>query len=138
MPRIENDVKLDFKDVLIRPKRSTLKSREEVRMTGLVFSKIIFPSLGGPASALYFSPFQDRIQWHPNHRCQYGLGRNLGNGEGSQLSTLLNSHHIFLPRLIFEIVFQADMFTALHKYCSVEEISALLAENPGIQEVSPE
>ncbi len=28
--RIENDVKLDFKDVLIRPKRSTLNSRKEV------------------------------------------------------------------------------------------------------------
>jgi GMP reductase len=30
MPRIDNDVKLDFKDVLIRPKRSTLKSRSDV------------------------------------------------------------------------------------------------------------
>ena len=27
---IENDVKLDFSDVLIRPKRSTLTSRKEV------------------------------------------------------------------------------------------------------------
>ena len=26
------DTKLDFKDVLIRPKRSTLRSRKEVRM----------------------------------------------------------------------------------------------------------
>jgi GMP reductase len=30
--RIENEVKLDFKDVLIRPKRSTLESRSEVRL----------------------------------------------------------------------------------------------------------
>jgi hypothetical protein len=30
MPRIEDDIKLDFKDVLFRPKRSTLKSRSEV------------------------------------------------------------------------------------------------------------
>ena len=30
MPRIETDIKLDFKDVLIRPKRSTLKSRSQV------------------------------------------------------------------------------------------------------------
>lgn len=30
--RIENDVKLDFKDVLIRPKRSVLKSRSEVAL----------------------------------------------------------------------------------------------------------
>ena len=28
--RIEQDLKLDFKDVLIRPKRSTLSSRSEV------------------------------------------------------------------------------------------------------------
>ena len=28
--RIENDMKLDFKDVLIRPKRSTIKSRQDV------------------------------------------------------------------------------------------------------------
>ena len=30
---IETDVKLDFKDVLIRPKRSTLTSRSEVDIT---------------------------------------------------------------------------------------------------------
>ena len=30
--RIEEDVKLDFKDVLIRPKRSTLRSRSEVTL----------------------------------------------------------------------------------------------------------
>lgn len=32
MPRIEDEVKLDFKDVLIRPKRSTLKSRSQVEL----------------------------------------------------------------------------------------------------------
>lgn len=31
--RIENDIKLDFKDVLIRPKRSVLGSRKEVSLT---------------------------------------------------------------------------------------------------------
>ena len=30
--RIDNEIKLDFKDVLIRPKRSTLRSRKEVSM----------------------------------------------------------------------------------------------------------
>ena len=30
--RIDQDVKLDYKDVLIRPKRSTLKSRSQVRL----------------------------------------------------------------------------------------------------------
>lgn len=33
MPRIENEIRLDFKDVLIRPKRSTLKSRSQVTVT---------------------------------------------------------------------------------------------------------
>ena len=28
--RIDNEIKLDYKDVLIRPKRSTLQSRKEV------------------------------------------------------------------------------------------------------------
>lgn len=32
MPRIDTDVKLDFKDVLLRPKRSTLRSRADVCM----------------------------------------------------------------------------------------------------------
>ena len=30
---IEEDTKLDFSDVLIRPKRSTLKSRKQVKLT---------------------------------------------------------------------------------------------------------
>lgn len=32
MPRIDSEIKLDFKDVLFRPKRSTLKSRSEVEL----------------------------------------------------------------------------------------------------------
>jgi len=32
MPRIDSDIKLDFKDVLIRPKRSTIKSRNDVNL----------------------------------------------------------------------------------------------------------
>jgi len=33
MPRIETDLKLDFKDVLFRPKRSTIRSRADVSET---------------------------------------------------------------------------------------------------------
>ena len=32
MPRIDQDLKLDFRDVLLRPKRSTLKSRADVQL----------------------------------------------------------------------------------------------------------
>lgn len=39
MPRIETDIKLDYKDVLIRPKRSTLKSRSQVSVTRTVHFK---------------------------------------------------------------------------------------------------
>lgn len=34
MPRVDADLKLDFKDVLLRPKRSSLKSRSEVGAPG--------------------------------------------------------------------------------------------------------
>ena len=39
--RIENEIKLDFKDVLIRPKRSTLTSRKDVNLerTNIYFQK---------------------------------------------------------------------------------------------------
>ena len=36
MPNIVYDVKLDFKDVLLRPKRSTLKSRADVSIPVVV------------------------------------------------------------------------------------------------------
>lgn len=42
MPRIDNDVKLDFKDVLIRPKRSTIKSRNDVTHKHRSFNLWIF------------------------------------------------------------------------------------------------
>lgn len=39
MPNIINEVKLDFKDVLLRPKRSTLRSRADV---SYVFASLTF------------------------------------------------------------------------------------------------
>lgn len=47
MPHIETEVKLDFKDVLIRPKRSTIKSRADVdisKQLKFYHSKRQFPS----------------------------------------------------------------------------------------------
>lgn len=37
--RVENEIKLDFKDVLIRPKRSTLRSRSEVSLERTLLMK---------------------------------------------------------------------------------------------------
>ncbi|XP_071448966.1 GMP reductase 2-like [Hetaerina americana] len=39
MPNILNDVKLDFKDVLLRPKRSTLRSRADVNLNRQIMFK---------------------------------------------------------------------------------------------------
>ena len=41
--RIESDIKLDYKDVLLRPKRSTLESRNDVDL----MREFIFPNAGG-------------------------------------------------------------------------------------------
>src|SRR5258708_4191527 len=45
--RIEEDVKLDFKDVLIRPKRSTLSSRSEVALERTINFKASKQSVTG-------------------------------------------------------------------------------------------
>lgn len=41
MPRIDQEIKLDFKDVLIRPKRSTLRSRADVSFDTFLDVRII-------------------------------------------------------------------------------------------------
>lgn len=52
MPRIEQEVKLDFKDVLIRPKRSTLKSRSQVDLNrNVTFKHSKKPWTGVPIMA---------------------------------------------------------------------------------------
>jgi len=43
--RLDNEIKLDYKDVLLKPKRSTLSSRKDVKMT-----------LGGLRKAEIFNP----------------------------------------------------------------------------------
>lgn len=45
MVKVEEGIKLDFKDVLLKPKRSTLKSRSVVSCSGLVVTVLasMFP-----------------------------------------------------------------------------------------------
>ena len=84
MPRVDSDVKLDFKDVLVRPKRSTLKSRSEVSED----SKVCLLSLqhdpathvhsaGRPPPTVQVPPLEARLQWHSHHCLQYGHRRHL-------------------------------------------------------------
>ena len=61
--RIEEDLKLGFKDVLIRPKRSTLKSRSDVELE----RQFTFKHSG-------------QTVWRADHRSQYGYGGNLRDG----------------------------------------------------------
>ena len=42
MPNIVDDVKLDFKDVLLRPKRSKIRSRADVSNFITIFLDIFF------------------------------------------------------------------------------------------------
>ncbi len=56
--RIEEDLKLGFKDVLIRPKRSTLKSRSDVELEREFTFK--HSGLTGPACRLL------RLTWIPS------------------------------------------------------------------------
>ena len=62
--RIETDIKLDFKDVLIRPKRSTLNTRSAVDVD----------------RALPFPPHRRGVEGLSAHRRQHGRDRNHGDG----------------------------------------------------------
>ena len=91
--RIEEDVKLDYKDVLLRPKRSTLRSRAEVmRLPRLACH--LQPALsadmklcerataGGPESHLPIQAFEARVDRSPGGGCEYGHDRDLHHGRG--------------------------------------------------------
>ncbi len=69
--RIENDVKLDFKDVLIRPKRSTLNSRNAVDIH----------------RAFRFLHTGARMEGISAHRRQHGRDRHDGDGARARAST---------------------------------------------------
>ncbi len=58
--RIEYDIKLGFKDVMFRPKRSTLKSRSQVSLD----------------REFTFRNSKKNLDWRSYYRCQYGYCRN--------------------------------------------------------------
>ncbi len=65
--RIETDVKLDFKDVLIRPKRSTLNTRSAVDVSRAF--RFIHTGVG--------------VEGISAHRRQHGRDRDDGDGPGA-------------------------------------------------------
>lgn len=88
--RIEEDVKLDFKDVLIRPKRSTLASRKEVDITrDFTFKWSKRPYHGVPIIAANMDgvgTFAMAKAFHKN---------------GSQMSVALHKHYALADLLKF-------------------------------------
>ena len=70
----QEDTKLDFKDVLIRPARSNLRSRSQVGMlTELVPSvPLITVHTGRTCPHLQIQVWYFRVDWSANHRCQHG------------------------------------------------------------------
>lgn len=93
MPNIINEIKLDFKDVLLRPKRSTLRSRNDVNL----FRNITFRN---------------------SKRTYQGIpvmASNMDTVGTFQMAKALSKH---------------GLFTAIHKYYSVEDWKKFAADNP--------
>lgn len=93
MPRIDNDIKLDFDDVLLRPKRSTLKSRSDVDL----FRTITFRNSGNTYKGIPI------------------IASNMDTIGTFQMAKVLAKH---------------NLFTAIHKFASVEEWKQFQTENP--------
>ncbi|ESN93540.1 hypothetical protein HELRODRAFT_180856 [Helobdella robusta] len=93
MPRLDTDVKLDFKDVLFRPKRSTIASRADVDLTReYIFRNSKMKYEGVPVMA-------------------------------SNMDTVGTFE-------VAKVLSKFKVFTAVHKYYSVEEWKDFAAKNP--------
>jgi IMP dehydrogenase/GMP reductase len=81
--RIDNDLKLDYKDVLIRPKRSTLKSRSEVDLE----RKFYFRN--------YIPDFPDNCSEDPHYRGIPVMAANMDGVGTFAMADTLGSQGIF-------------------------------------------
>tara|TARA_B100001287_G_scaffold276750_1_gene289172 strand:- start:1835 stop:3004 length:1170 start_codon:yes stop_codon:yes gene_type:complete len=99
--RIEEDIKLDYKDVLIRPKRSTLQSRKQVRLT----RKFTYRN---------YRPYEEiAIKTHHYE----GIPIMASNMDGVGTFDIADK------------LAEADIFTCLVKTYSVDELVAYFQEN---------
>ena len=110
MPNIVYDVKLDFKDVLLRPKRSTLKSRADVDL----YREITFRNSKQTYNGIPI------------------MASNMDTvGTFEMATTLAKVEATFdLQSLIFFIKFQHGCFTCMHKFYSAEDYKQFAAANP--------
>ncbi|TWW65209.1 GMP reductase 1 [Takifugu flavidus] len=127
MPRVDADLKLDFKDVLFRPKRSSLKSRSE--SFAPCHKTYIYTSLGPRELELDpFGFFQDnfgssvdlqRTFTFRNSKQTYTgipiIAANMDTTGTFEMARVLSKH---------------TLFTAIHKHYSVEDWKNFAANHP--------
>jgi len=106
--RIENEIKLDYKDVLIRPKRSTLGSRKEV-------------DLGRKFTYRNYEPAFEHINWDEYH--YNGVPIMAANMDGVGTFEMADA------------LLKEDMFTCLVKTYSVNELVEFFNPEDQIQEI---
>ena len=81
--RIETELKLDYKDVLIRPKRSTLKSRSEVNLEREFYFKNFVPG------------FPDNSSEDPHYRGTPVMASNMDGVGTFEMADVLGAARIF-------------------------------------------
>ncbi|XP_025069015.1 GMP reductase 1 isoform X6 [Alligator sinensis] len=115
MPRVDADLKLDFKDVLLRPKRSSLKSRSENSVEILSdFSGNSLLSLRGNKLVDLMRSFTFR-----NSKQSYTgipiIVANMDTVGTFEMAEVMTKH---------------SMFTAIHKHYSLEDWKLFAANHP--------
>ena len=105
--RIETEIKLDFKDVLFRPKRSTLGSRREVTLERTFEFK----------NAKRIDEDPSKVFEHPNNKVEWrGVPIMTANMDGVGTIEMARA------------LMQQRMFTCLTKFIPLEEITELFEE----------
>ncbi|GMI57254.1 hypothetical protein ScalyP_jg6882 [Parmales sp. scaly parma] len=100
--RIENDIKLDFKDVLIRPKRSTLASRSQVSVTRKLMFKHPPPSVCWEGTPICVANMDTTGTWAmasavSKHKIQTCMHKHYDLEDwSSNLQTIPLSDHMFI------------------------------------------
>ena len=100
--RIDQDVKLDYKDVLLRPKRSTLGSRKDVDLER------------GYTYRNYKPEFPDNAEYR-HWRGTPIMAANMDTVGTFEMALTLSKH---------------KLFTAIHKHYSIQEWEAFLSNTP--------
>ena len=127
MPNIVYDVKLDFKDVLLRPKRSTLKSRADVSgLAGQLQKSLV---AGGSVPGDRVPKLQTDLQWHSHHGIQHGHRRNLRDGQDPGKGKV-GKQWLAVAEIECNPVLQHGCFTCMHKFLSVEDWKKFAEEEP--------